>query len=155
MYVFQLFDYYGASGMCLLWMCLFETLVMGWLYGADKFEGDIILMLRRPILSYFRLAWKYFTPLVTLGILLSTLITHTPIKYNRTYSYPGWAIAFGWSLALSSMMAVPVYAVVVFCRTPGSMRQRWIKLTTPSPSAYVTAMQKQGNKAFLDFGLSK
>lgn len=148
MYVFQLFDYYGASGMCLLWFCFFESIVIGWMYGAEKFERDIILMLRSPILPYFRWAWKYITPAVTLVILLSTLIHHKPIKYNRVYEYPGWAIVFGWSLALCSMVAIPMYAVIVLCRTPGSLRQRWIKLTTPSQSGHVVAMQRQGNPAF-------
>lgn len=152
MYVFQLFDYYGASGMCLLWMCFFEAGVLGWVYGAEKFEGNITLMLRTPIMSYFRYAWKYSTPLVTFTILASTLITHKPIKYNRVYEYPWWGIGLGWSLALASMIAVPVYAVYAICTTEGSLRQRLIKLTTPTVPKHVIAMQKTGtgSKAFPD-----
>lgn len=33
MYVFQLFDFYGASGICLLWYCFWESFIIGWVYS--------------------------------------------------------------------------------------------------------------------------
>lgn len=33
MYIFQLFDYYAASGTCLLFLAIFEVICVGWVYG--------------------------------------------------------------------------------------------------------------------------
>lgn len=33
MYVFQLCDYYAASGVCLLWVAFFECIAVAWIYG--------------------------------------------------------------------------------------------------------------------------
>ena len=35
MYVFQIYDYFSASGMVLLCMAFFETVVIGWVYGKS------------------------------------------------------------------------------------------------------------------------
>lgn len=34
MFVFQLFDYYACNGACILFLCVFETLSMGWVFGT-------------------------------------------------------------------------------------------------------------------------
>ncbi|XP_053406577.1 sodium- and chloride-dependent taurine transporter-like [Mercenaria mercenaria] len=38
MYVFQVFDYYCASGFVLLWICFFEAIVVSWVYGNNIFS---------------------------------------------------------------------------------------------------------------------
>ena len=57
MYVFQLFDYYAASGMCLLFVAIFETLCIAWVYGEYEPGGS-------PALVSQALAWSVLKMLV-------------------------------------------------------------------------------------------
>ena len=42
MYVFQMFDYYACNGACILFLCVFETLAMGWIFGrCAVFNGAL------------------------------------------------------------------------------------------------------------------
>ena len=39
MYIFQLFDYYASSGICLLFLSVFEVICIGWVYGKCGWGG--------------------------------------------------------------------------------------------------------------------
>lgn len=51
-------------------------------------------------------------------ILIFTVIQYQPITYNH-YQYPGWAVAIGFLMALSSVICIPLYALFQLCRTDG------------------------------------
>lgn len=38
MYIFQLFDYYASSGICLLFLAVFEVICVSWVYGKWREE---------------------------------------------------------------------------------------------------------------------
>lgn len=46
------------------------------------------------------------------------MIQYRPITYNH-YQYPGWAVAIGFLMALSSVICIPLYALFQLCRTDG------------------------------------
>lgn len=38
MYVFQMFDYYACNGGCILFLCMFESLALGWIFGENGYQ---------------------------------------------------------------------------------------------------------------------
>ncbi|KAF6719657.1 Sodium- and chloride-dependent GABA transporter 2 [Oryzias melastigma] len=118
MYVFQLFDYYAASGMCLLFMSIFETVCIAWVYGADRFYDNIEDMIGYRPGPYIKYCWLFFTP--------ATCI------YNNVYVYPWWGYTIGWLLALSSMICIPLWMVYKISTTQGTLKERVVLLITPS-----------------------
>ncbi|KAI1892894.1 hypothetical protein AGOR_G00138220 [Albula goreensis] len=131
MYVFQLFDYYSASGMTLLWQAFWECVVVAWVYGADRFMDDVARMIGYRPLPYMKWCWSYITPLVCVGVFLFHVVNYKPLTYNSTYVYPWWGEALGWGLALASMLCIPISVFYKLLRCKGSLRERWQHLTTP------------------------
>ncbi|XP_061668103.1 sodium- and chloride-dependent creatine transporter 1-like isoform X2 [Syngnathoides biaculeatus] len=131
MYVFQLFDYYSASGITLLWQAFWECVVIAWVYGADRFMDDVARMIGYQPLPYMKWCWSYVTPLVCVGVFLFHVVNYKPLTYNNVYTYPLWGELFGWALALSSMLCIPLTVVYKLLRCKGSLRERWQHLTTP------------------------
>ena len=65
MYVFQLFDYYAASGMALLWVCFFECAAVSWVYGNRRYYDNLEYMLGYRLNPWLRVCWTVLTPILT------------------------------------------------------------------------------------------
>lgn len=140
--MFQIFDYYSASGMVLLWFCFFECITIAYVYGVEKFYEDIQDMIGYRLNPWLKICWLIFTPIITMvcfilisfsgiffqilviilyfqGILLFSIVTYKPLTYNRTYVYPTWAQVIGWSMALVPMSMIPIYFTYYLVTSPG------------------------------------
>ncbi|KAF7219401.1 sodium- and chloride-dependent GABA transporter 2 [Nothobranchius furzeri] len=131
MYVFQMFDYYACNGACILFLSVFETLALGWVFGAERLYGIIKEMTGENISSYFRVCWLYLTPLVSLGSFIYSLVEYQPLTFNRWYVYPSWAYVLGWIMALSSILLVPGWAIYKLGTGTGALSQRLHCLSKP------------------------
>uniref|UniRef100_A0A8D2DTR1 Sodium- and chloride-dependent GABA transporter 2 n=1 Tax=Sciurus vulgaris TaxID=55149 RepID=A0A8D2DTR1_SCIVU len=132
MYVFQLFDYYAASGICLLFVAIFESLCVAWVYGARRFYDNIEDMIGYRPWPLIKYCWLFFTPAVCMATFLFSLIKYTPLTYNKKYTYPWWGDALGWLLALSSMVCIPAWSFYKLSTLKGPFRERIRQLACPA-----------------------
>jgi len=122
-YLFQLMDFYSASGMSLLWVCFFQTITIGWFFGAEKFCDCVEQMTgNRPGYFWF-ICWKFLAPAVMLAVFLFYCIQYKPVTYGEDQAYPRWAEIMGLFISFTSMMWVPIYAVYYLVTQPGSFME--------------------------------
>lgn len=134
---FKIFDRFGASGFALLWLSFWEAIAIGWGYGAEKYLSTISRMCGTKCHPFFGYCWKYFTPFFTIGIFMASTVSYSPIKYDNDEVYPLWGELLGWCLALSSMLCVPVVALVQIYYEKGTFRERVNNLLMPKIPKHV------------------
>ena len=130
-YLFQLMDFYCASGMSLLWCTFFQTIAICWIYGADKVYDNIHHMIGFRINRMWYWCWMVISPAFMVvrslvksqkcfvyfciqnfsplfqSIFVFYFVKYTPIKYAETYHYPWWGEVLGFMISFSSMIWVP------------------------------------------------
>lgn len=131
LYFLQLFDHYVCSGNNLLLLSVCQSIAIGWIYGADRFYDDIEDMIGYrpwPVMKY---CWLYVTPAVCLGTFIFSVAKYQPLKFNKTYVYPGWAYVLGWCLGLFCVFLVPLWIVFKVSQMKGDLTQRIKRLCIP------------------------
>ncbi|XP_068611638.1 sodium- and chloride-dependent GABA transporter 2-like [Brachionichthys hirsutus] len=143
MYVFQLFDYYAASGTCILFTAFFETICIAWVYGVDRFYDNIEDMIGYRPGPYIKYCWLYVSPASCIGIFAFSLIKYTPLKYNNTYVYPWWGYAIGWMLGIISMICIPSWIIHNISTANGTLRERIRLLIKPCDTLPKTRREQE------------
>merc|ERR1719464_1431416 len=117
-YVFTLLETYVA-GVSLLFTVFVEAVAVSWLYGMDNFKADINKMLGHVPSMYWRICWKFLSPAFLFVVIVMAMSDRGPLTitlYNGTdYTYPVFAKVVGWTLALSSVLMVPIVAIKQSC----------------------------------------
>ncbi|XP_059090206.1 sodium- and chloride-dependent GABA transporter 1-like [Tigriopus californicus] len=131
-FLFQLMDFYSASGMSLLWVCFFQTIAIGWFFGAERFCDCVEEMTTHRPSKFWYLCWKYFAPAVMITVFVFYVISYQPVTYGKDYEYPKWAEILGLCLSLSSMSCVPGYALYYLITHPGTFEEKMRDGFTPN-----------------------
>ncbi|KAH9381482.1 hypothetical protein HPB48_021558 [Haemaphysalis longicornis] len=131
MYIFQLMDFFSASGVSLLTVVFFEIVGFAWIYGAKRIYANIKDMIGFTPNKYFFFCWLFAAPCVIVGMLVFYIAVPEPVTYSDHYVYPWWGEMIGWGMALASITWIPTYAIYYLWNSSGTLLERIKKGVTP------------------------
>ncbi|XP_071091398.1 sodium- and chloride-dependent glycine transporter 2-like [Haliotis cracherodii] len=140
-YVFQLVDWYFAAVACYI-IAVLECVAVGWCYGVKRFSADVQMMIGKRLPVIYKVACFIVVPALLITALVLTLASYKPPRYGE-YDYPMSAIVFGWSLALLSVVPIPVTMVIQMLKMEGSLAQR-IKASVMPSRAWLRLRRQHG-----------
>nr|XP_057904031.1 sodium-dependent neutral amino acid transporter B(0)AT1-like isoform X3 [Doryrhamphus excisus] len=127
MYWLTLFDKFAGS-VPLLTVGFFEMIAVVYIYGIDRFNGDVEFMTGYKPGIFWQVTWRVISPLIVLVIIVFYLVTQAQEKFTyliwdpdseefpslSTEAYPSWISVIIFMLAGVPSLVVPVYALCRF-----------------------------------------
>ncbi|KAG5267998.1 hypothetical protein AALO_G00228300 [Alosa alosa] len=109
--LFTLVDLYAVSGNSLLFIACFETIVIAWIYGADRFYDNIEDMIGYPPFPLLKYCWLFITPLICGATLFYNMV-------STSVTLP-WGHSLAYILMLTPMLCIPAFIFVALLKTSG------------------------------------
>ncbi|XP_037551722.1 sodium- and chloride-dependent GABA transporter 2 [Nematolebias whitei] len=122
-YLFQLVDTFGPSGTSLLLIACLETVVISWIYGADRFYDNIEDMLGYRPLPLLKYCWMFVTPLICVLTMVYNLAKENPFSHESLSG--SWAVTMAVLLIATPLLCIPAFIFIRLWKNPKNM-------TTPS-----------------------
>ncbi|XP_046360488.2 sodium- and chloride-dependent glycine transporter 1-like [Haliotis rufescens] len=129
-YIFQLMDWF-TTAFCLVITGLLESVIVGWIYGVQRFGRDIELMLGRQPGVILRFCWCISNPVILLMVFVATVTGYQMPTYNG-YTYPTAARGMGFLLSMLPIFPIPVVMVWELSKAKGTLWQRFYQTLRPS-----------------------
>ncbi|OWF55165.1 Sodium- and chloride-dependent glycine transporter 2 [Mizuhopecten yessoensis] len=107
MYVFQLMDWY--IGLSIPVFGFIELLIIGWIYGTERFSQDVTMMIGYGIPVVMRIAIIFVAPAALLFVFVFAFGTYEAPSYG-SYKYPTYATAIGVLIGTVPLVPVVVMA---------------------------------------------
>ncbi|XP_063059033.1 sodium- and chloride-dependent GABA transporter 2-like [Engraulis encrasicolus] len=145
LYILQLMDHHVCSGTTLLILSLCQSLSIAYIYGAERFYGNITDMIGYRPHELMKYCWLFITPVVCVGTLIFSIARYSPLKFSNTYTYPVWANVIGWFLASISLSLIPIWIMFKLYMGKGSLKDRFLRLCRPVEKPYLDQHYKSDN----------
>lgn len=129
-YVVMLLDRHAAP-IALIFICFCEAIAVNWFYGVQHFSNDVQSMLGYQPGLFWKICWVFICPLFLLTLFVMSLYFYNGISIDA-YVFPKWSLAVGWCITGISLICIPIYIVHLFIVTPGTFKQKVLKMIRPS-----------------------
>ena len=96
LYFLDIVDHFVTSYNLLL-VGIFQTILVGWIYGAEKLRRYINQVSDCQVGKWWNVSIKYVIPMVLTTLLVTQFSKDIKIPYE---GYPTWALGIGWAIAL-------------------------------------------------------
>ncbi|XP_039524590.1 sodium- and chloride-dependent GABA transporter 2-like isoform X1 [Pimephales promelas] len=113
-HLFTLMDTYGPSGFNLLFIAFFETVVVAWVYGANRFYDNIEDMIGYAPFPVLKYCWLFITPLICASTLLYSLLGKSVSSVDQFG--PQWSYKFAHLLTVIPLVCIPIFLVISLIR---------------------------------------
>ncbi|XP_045768318.1 sodium- and chloride-dependent glycine transporter 2-like [Maniola jurtina] len=95
---------------CVPMVCSLELIGAVYTYGPKRLSQDVLFMTGQPLKPFWFILWRYIIPVLLLVIAGYSLSVASGIA--------------GWTVALVSVICIPIYAIRVLWQAKGSLIQR-------------------------------
>jgi hypothetical protein len=136
-------DFFSA-GISVFYIGFFEVMAIAWIYGNSNFEQIVFFISNQTIILstihsfsganrlakniklmnnqkpniFFVTCWYFVSPVFIFAIWVLSWYQFEPISYG-SYKFSAGAQAFGWCIALISIISIPLGAIHTVINTPG------------------------------------
>ncbi len=100
LYFLDIVDHFVTSYNLLL-VGIFQTILAGWLYGAEKLRRYINQVSDWQVGKWWNISIKYIIPLVLITLLVTQFSKDIKIPYE---GYPTWALGIGWAIVIVPLL---------------------------------------------------
>lgn len=125
----HILDWYHAT-LPILVFAVLECITFMWIYGGDKLNIIVRLMLYRDIPHLIRISVAFVTPILLIVLLISSIMKYKPPTYG-SYNYPSYVEIIGWSMVVFTVLPVPLYIVFRYVKHRGSPKKRFADILKP------------------------